>query len=417
MVDRLIKLKPFAIAPPSCLACGSAEVSCDKVLFPGTHIVLDCTCCVCQNTFYATLPVGHSTLFPVSFRKDGSQATYDPKAALWHALPLVKSMTSPPRIQGINIDLQTYSECRKIILLNCLDPCYGHSLYKLFHILHLREAYPDWGIAAIITPNLAWLLKGQVAEAWCVHVSAANTNENLTELNEFVNRQMDRFEEIAISKANFSNVFGKIDIYKLIPCTPFRLENYSRSPFRVTFVLREDRYWLKSKLLNWLFFGSNKYKARKYTNPLLTRRQNHLYGKVAKRIRKHLPEAEFYAVGLGNEGSLSGIIHDWRLCRPSEEDEHSWLRLYASSHLVIGIHGSGMILPSSLAAAFINIVPRYKIDHIAEETALVHVPQKLQQYLGRYVDEHASPELLAAHAVSMWRGTPLKWQASFAQYD
>ncbi|MCC5935783.1 MAG: hypothetical protein JJU34_00750 [Lunatimonas sp.] len=90
---------------------------------------------------------------------------------------------------------------------------------------------------------------------------------------------------------------------------------------------------------------------------------------------------------------------------------------FLNSHLVIGIHGSGMILPSSLAAAFINIVPRYKIVHIAEETALVHVPHKLQQYLGRYVDEHASPELLASHAVSMWQGTPLKWQASFAQYD
>ena len=59
-----------------------------------------------------------------------------------------------------------------------------------------------------------------------------------------------------------------------------------------------------------------------------------------------------------------------------------------------------MLIPTALAAGFINLVPRYKIPHLAEDTALQHKSRYLQ-FLGRYLDEYSTPDLVAQHVISM----------------
>ena len=82
-----------------------------------------------------------------------------------------------------------------------------------------------------------------------------------------------------------------------------------------------------------------------------------------------------------------------------------WCQLYARSHIVIGVHGSGMLLPTSLAAGFIAIMPRHKIQHFAEDIAMVK-PSRFMVFLGRHVDQYASPTLVSRHAIRMIRDFP-----------
>ena len=84
------------------------------------------------------------------------------------------------------------------------------------------------------------------------------------------------------------------------------------------------------------------------------------------------------------------------------ETEILWNGVYAKSHIVIGVHGSHMLIPSALAAGFINIVPRYKIPHLVEDTVLPY-GNRLLQFMGRFLDEFSAPGLAASHAVSIIR--------------
>lgn len=417
MVSGLLTLQPLDLPSPRCMDCQGERVNLLNVFFQGVHTLVDCVCASCNSEFYATLPIGASATFTVAFAKDGSRSTYHSRAKLWHAEPLIKSMIEPTQSEGAKIQVQRFSKRKNIVLLNCLDPCFGHSLYRVFHILHLKRSYTELGIVAIITPNFEWLVRDHVAELWIVDQPANRLNDCVPGLDYFVKSQLPRFEKVSLSRASFSNPHGSINLYDIIPSQPFPLYRYALLPFRIVFVLREDRFWLRSKILNFIFFASVKFKMKKLARPLLAWRQNQLYARVAKRIKKQCPQVELYAVGLGKAGKLNPNMQDHRLQTMTEQDELRWLRLYAQSQLVIGVHGSNMILPTSLSAGFIEILPRYKIDHLAEDTALVHPPIKLQGYLGRYLDEGASPSLIATHAISMWRGTELKWRSTQESYD
>ncbi len=118
-----------------------------------------------------------------------------------------------------------------------------------------------------------------------------------------------------------------------------------------------------------------------------------------------LPEATFYAVGLGKSRKLNNDILDLRQEVIDLETEQKWNSCFAKSHIAIGVHGSAMLIPSGLAAGFIDIVPRYKIDQFAEDTILPF-KNRMLQFLGRFLDEYSSPKLIAQHAISMVRQFP-----------
>ena len=134
-------------------------------------------------------------------------------------------------------------------------------------------------------------------------------------------------------------------------------------------------------------------------------RQNYLINKTARLIKKQIPEAKIIATGLGKTGTLQRQIFDNRVSQILPETEEQWNAIFANSQLVIGVHGSNMLIPSYLAAGFINIVPRYKIKHIAEDTIAPHTNRYLH-FLCRELDEFSSTKLVALHIGSMIKDFP-----------
>jgi hypothetical protein len=64
-----------------------------------------------------------------------------------------------------------------------------------------------------------------------------------------------------------------------------------------------------------------------------------------------------------------------------------------------------MLIPTALAAGFIEILPRYKVRHIAEDIAFNH-SARYSHFLGRCVDQFASTRLVSTHAISLLKDFP-----------
>ena len=71
--------------------------------------------------------------------------------------------------------------------------------------------------------------------------------------------------------------------------------------------------------------------------------------------------------GLGNYGWFPKYVKDERVKSFNYESELSTCNIYAESELVIGIHGSSMILPSAHAGMTICIMPSKRWGNYAED--------------------------------------------------
>src|SRR5262249_15331038 len=67
----------------------------------------------------------------------------------------------------------------------------------------------------------------------------------------------------------------------------------------------------------------------------------------------------------GERQPIAGIT-DLREPVPSPEIERAWCRRYAASDVVIGAHGSNMLLPSGHAGAAIELIPDERLGNMAQ---------------------------------------------------
>jgi hypothetical protein len=83
------------------------------------------------------------------------------------------------------------------------------------------------------------------------------------------------------------------------------------------------------------------------------------------------------------------------------EVERSWCRAYAKSQVVVGVHGSNMLLPTALAAGCVEILPHDRLGNIVQDIS-VRYADRMQLFLYRFVDEFASPSVVARHVVAIF---------------
>ena len=138
----------------------------------------------------------------------------------------------------------------------------------------------------------------------------------------------------------------------------------------------------------------------KYFNKFFINLQNKLINKTCKQIKRELPNADFNVVGLGRSGKFKKYINDYRKSNITKEIEIKWCEIYSKSHVVIGVHGSNMLLPTALAAGFIEILPKKNFGNIIQDVFLPYRKRELF-YLGRFVREFATSDEIALQAISM----------------
>ncbi len=366
----------------ACPSCAKGNVP-DRWFLQGIHILADCRCEECNTEYYHTLPLAHARDLPISFSKDGKYADYPLSNGAWLARPLIRSMTSTPEESVYPISLEEFTPCqsRNAILVNCLDDCFGHVFTKLCNLTVVRKKYPSACLIAILPKKMAWLIPNVVNEAWMVDGELTSMKDRITGLDSFAHEQINRFDECMLHEVSIYADPVEVDYEDYLKIPSFDYTRRKEISAQVVFILREDRFWHRHGWEELLFKILVKMKWLNSLKGILVNRQNKLVMQVVRKLREENKSLRVVVAGIGTSGSFPDTVTDLRKNEPSQDDEREWLTCFAESHVVIGVHGSNMIIPGIQAAAMVEIVPPYKVTHIGETTLKDYPVQGLCRHL------------------------------------
>lgn len=401
LMKELIAIKPDPGLSFACPECQSPKVTISRISASGIYWLADCSCGACGIHFQHSLPVSHMIDHPLAINADTNALYPADWNMYWQSAPFFKS-TESKRQDNVDIRKVVYKEHRKVIVLNCLDYLYGHTLLKLYSALHHLDTRPDLGLIVIIPSIFEWMIPKGCAEAWIVQLRLGELVYGYDAIDRFVSSELERFDEVHVSKAVNHPDYTSIDISRLTGVTPFDVEKfYEQKPF-FTFALREDRWWLRSPLSDFAIRVGRKLGLSRLVAKILVKKQDALVRRTIRLISRQIPEARFAITGLGKGGSLSRWASDKRTTKMNAEIERDWCRLYAQSHVVIGVHGSNMLLPTAHAAGCVEVLMEERDRNVVQDLS-VRYNDRRQLFFYRFVDQYAAPSSVAVKVVGMYR--------------
>jgi len=399
----MIRIKPDADIFLACPCCGAEKTKLHEVSVPGTHWIVHHNCIVCGSSFIGSLPVGHTIDLQLHWDKTKhklfTENTADVRAIKW--LPAVfEKFVTDVRTDNITIRKLIFKKTNRVVILNTLDAIYGHSLLKLYNAQYHLDKNEELGLVLIVSKSFEWLIPSGCAEAWVVDLPLGDLKYSHSEIDKFVQKEMMRFAEVFVSKAYSHPDFSKVDIERFTGIRPFDLNTFNSTTPCFTFVLRADRPWLRNGItggFHWLFM---KFKMLKLVEGFFAADQNYLVKTTIAKIKRHIPTAEIFVTGFGKRGHFKDATGDERYDKVNDEIERKWCSIYSKSHIVIGVHGSNMLLPTAFAAGCLEILPEFRTYNIAQDLS-VRYNDKRQIFLYRFVDQFISPRTLATKAIAM----------------
>lgn len=394
----MIRIKPEPDVKATCPKC-SQPVEVIDVSIRSAFTMAECKCTQCEFEFYQSLPIGHTVRDTLTIEKVALSLLPDNRSVSWLSMALLNTLTAE-KSEPVSIRKVIYERYNDVVILNTLDFLYGHVLLKLYNALHHLDHNRDLGLILIIPKSFEWLVPAGCAEIWIVDLKLGELASGYSAIRQFVSKELRRFDLVYLSKAYSHPEAASIDISRFSRVTPFNLADFSLLRPTITFVLREDRWWMQGAMDYWFYRLCRKLGVLKAGGRILSGRQNRLVKRTITEIRSELPGADFIVVGLGTHGNFNAYAHDERKEQADEAVEREWCRAYARSHLVIGVHGSNMLLPTAHAAGCIEILPNDRNGNIVQDISVRYADRK-QLFLYRFVDQYASPAAVADKAVSI----------------
>jgi hypothetical protein len=398
---HLVPIKPEVRSGQACPSCASSEVVVGRVLFPGIHVMADAKCRACGLEFLQDLPVGFAVDHAMAIDKRKGTLVHADPALGWIHHPLMRGHQAPSE-EDIAIERVVLRECADVIVLNTLDFLYGHVLLKLYNAAHYLERYPQHGLVVIVPRMFQWLVPKGVAEIWVVDLRLGRMQGWYNGIDRWVQQALPRYTSVQLARGYAHPVFADIDMEAFSGVAPFPIEEFSARPPHITFVAREDRLWFAHPLGKFIYRALNRLGLKQSLGRWFVAAQDRLVRRSIRRIRKELPDVRFTIVGLAGGGGLSDVATDLRTRSMDESVERAWVEAYAASQIVVGVHGSNMLLPTAHAAGCIEILPYDRYGNIVQDIS-VRRHDRLQLFLYRFVDEFAPPVAIARQAVSMFR--------------
>ncbi len=397
----MVRLKPNPDNFFTCPECRSEQPFVNEIKVVSINILADCTCANCGFEFHQVLPVGHTVDYPLSIGSENGKLYQPGENHNWLSQSLLKAHKGS-RKDTVRIEKIIFKKYEKVVILNTLDSLYGHVLLKLYNAFYHLDHQKDIGLILIIPKIFKWLIPKGCAEAWIVDLKLSELIFDYESIQKFVSNEFERFQDIFLSKAYSHPNFSTVDIARLTGVQPFNLKDFSNQKPTITFILREDRWWFKSNA-HYLFYRvCRKLKVLSWGSRILSGQQNRLIKRTIKLIRKELPIVDFNVIGLGKTGSFAGYAMDERQWNVNALVEMTWCKTYAQSHVVIGVHGSNMLLPSALAAGCVEILPDDRYGNMVQDLS-VRYTDRLQLFFYRFVDQFANPKSVGSKAIAIIR--------------
>jgi hypothetical protein len=363
------------------------------------------SCGDCGRSFYGDLSAGHGLFYPVLLEADsGKVHTLHPPN--WFSKFLedsyaVRNQTSA----ALNFTDELFRHIKNPAILNCLDKLYGHSLMKLWNVQYYLDQRPELDVIVITPRFLRWMIPDGVAAIWTVDLPLRCGDEWNDWLNGEIKNRVNTFEHCILIPAIPEPTPTRYNIERFTGIQPFPITDWHTRLSRptVTFIWREDRPWDHVGKRDLFKRARRKYKIPPHALDGQVKRVISL----ASTLQKRVPNLDFAVVGMGQTGKFPSWIADIRQQKINEQAERDWCQRYAESHIVIGVHGSNLLLPSAHAGATINLMPPQRWGNFAQD--MTYTPKQTgQEIMFRYqfVPQSFSPEAVAQVAIDLLQYMP-----------
>ena len=387
----MIEIKPNIQHQSNCPYCQNS-LKPINVKWQGMYIYVESICSKCSTELIENLKISHliHKYFQIDVEK--SQFWWE-GTAIDHAKILLNSLNHPESDQ-LEIKKELFKPSKQVIILNCIDHLYGHCLLKLLNAQRYLDSYPDYGLIIIIPKFMRWMVPEGVAEVWTVPIPLSKSFCYYPSFAEFVTEELKRFDQVYVSKA-YSHP-SQFDITRF---TRVPKHSFDQADFNITFIWREDRMWFgdENRLNQLIFRVLRKIKMLK---PILFL-QNWRVRRLLAKIKTKVPSATFVVAGLGTQTKFPTWIEDLRVKQFEEKTEKQMCKVYADSRLVIGIHGSNMLLPSGHAGMTLDLMPDARWNNFAQDILYQETDPRLASFRYRYLPLHTNIERIADIASSM----------------
>jgi hypothetical protein len=343
------------------------------ILWQGIHLCVVTECTNCHAEIIEDVKIGHAICFPYKVDIKNNKLFGVEKSKTWLGTPLFNSLKNPKIDIELGFRVEKFQYSKNVIILNCIDFLYGHSLLKLLNAeTHLKKNR-ECRLIVIVPHFLRWMVPSGVAEIWSVNINLSDALNYFPELDRHIKKECDRFDSIHVSLA-----YPHPKQFNITRFTGIEKHDFERNEFRITFIWREDRIWWK---YDFLIRAARKLRL---SGPILIW-QNLKIRRLFSLLRKDFSEALFTVTGLGKSTTFPSWIEDERVETYTEDHEKHACRNYAESRLVIGVHGSHMLLPSGHAGMSMDLMPPSRWGNIAQDILYQEGDNRLSSFKYRYI--------------------------------
>ena len=339
---------------------------------PGMRNLADLRCPACGREFYGDLQAGQALYTPLLLEKKTGEV-YDPHDVEWFADWLRRSYADQSD-EFPGFEAEEFRPLKTPLLLNCLDTLYGHSLLKLLNAQYYIDHAPEYDLIVLIPRFLRWMVPDGVAAVWTVDLPLSRGTVWNDRLAAEIKTRLERYDQVWLSVAYSHPHPRQYAIERFTRVRPFPVGEWCdrlATP-QVTFIWREDRFWggegrlgrlrhLAGRIAAWCGFRGISLPRREQTRRLIL---------LATRLRSLFPKLDFAVAGPGRPGGLPGWIEDARTEAIDASVEKGWCERYAASHIVVGMHGSNMLLPSAHAGATLELMPQERWGNMVQDLLL-----------------------------------------------
>ena len=398
----MIKLHPIPDAKHHC-PFDDTQLEVLDWYIPGMRNLADLRCPKCSREFYGDLLVGHGLYFPMLLDKKTGEV-HDPQNIEWFAAWLRNSYANRSD-KPLEFATEEFRPIQHPLLLNCLDTLYGHCLLKLLNAQYYLDKRPELDLVVLVPKCLRWMVPDGVAAIWTVDLPLRRGIEWNDWLAAKISARLKQFGEVWLSVA-YSHPHPKdFAIERFTRVQPFPVDEWQarlETP-TVTFIWREDRLWGDArKQGRWKRLVSRLSAKIGLRNLLVPQReQSQRVVLLATHLREAFPRLNFAVAGLGKPGDMPHWIEDLRTIAIDAAIEKAWCDRYARSHVVIGIHGSNMLLPSAHAGATVDLMPSERWGNMIQDLLMSDLDCRETLYRYRIVPVSVSVQELTFMIVSL----------------
>jgi hypothetical protein len=122
------------------------------------------------------------------------------------------------------------------------------------------------------------------------------------------------------------------------------------------------------------------------------------------KIRSLNPQVSFSVAGLGTQTQFPSWIKDARVKKFDADSERQMCQLYSESRLVIGVHGSNMLLPSAHAGLSLDLMPNDRWGNFAQDFLYQEADARIASFRYRYLPLMTNLPVLASIVIKMISG-------------